>query len=104
MAKYNSSGWFKQSGRHSNARRTGRAGGTYSTKRDKLGYVTEFNNPKAKNKETVYIAQTAKYDGFTAEIDNPKNRDEPKYLGHSMNAEKLGEKYAKKYKKVKYLD
>jgi hypothetical protein len=31
MAKYNSSGWHFQSTRHSNARRTGHAGGTYSS-------------------------------------------------------------------------
>jgi hypothetical protein len=40
MAKYNSSGWHFQSTRHSNARRTGHAGGKYAV---------SYNDPKGKS-------------------------------------------------------
>lgn len=36
MARYNGSGWHRQSIRHSNARKYGKAGGTYLTMRDKI--------------------------------------------------------------------
>jgi hypothetical protein len=56
MAKYNGSGWKGQTTRHSNARRTGKAGGTYSTvgvwKKDKFGLnaekVGDFTKKEAK--------------------------------------------------------
>jgi len=38
MAKYSGRGWHFQSQRHSNARRTGRAGGNYATHSKLLGY------------------------------------------------------------------
>jgi hypothetical protein len=43
MAKYNGMGWHKQSVRHSNARKYGKAGGTYSrVDINKLG-ISQFN-------------------------------------------------------------
>jgi hypothetical protein len=36
MARYNGMGWHNQSIRHSNARKYGKAGGTYLTMRDKI--------------------------------------------------------------------
>lgn len=72
--------------------------------RDSNGYVTEYTNKNAKNSNTVYIAQTGKYNGFTAMTDNPKNKNKPVYLGHSIHAETLGRKYAKTHKKVLFRD
>jgi hypothetical protein len=71
--------------------------------KDKYGYEKGYYTPKAKNSKIVYITQTGKYRGFTAEVDT-KNPYKPKYLGHGMSAEKLARRYAKKYKYVRILD
>lgn len=71
---------------------------------DKYGYDKEYVNKNAKIDNTVYIVQTGKYDGFTAVIDNPKNPNKPKIIGHGISAEKLGMKFAKKYKRIEFRD
>ena len=49
MAKYNSQGWHYQSTRHSNARKYGKAGGTYARHREFLK-----ENPKFTRLDMIY--------------------------------------------------
>jgi len=75
MAKYNGSGWHFQSIRHSNARKYGKAGGTYAVyKKDKYGLnaekIGEFNN------KAPLVFSTKKYNIIpisTKKIDNAYN-------------------------------
>jgi len=60
MAKYNGSGWHKQSIRHSKARKYGRAGGKYAGYSEQKGYLKgrhrEFlkENPKFTRLDMMY--------------------------------------------------
>jgi hypothetical protein len=56
MARYSGSGWHKQSVRHSNARKYGKAGGQYSWQRIAGGY--EINDKTGK------VRATSKYGTF----------------------------------------
>jgi len=72
-------------------------------KKSKFGYTEEWYNPDAPNDDTVYIAETMQYPGYTAEKDNPKDSNNPIYIDHGNNLDKLGKKMAKEHKHVKYL-
>jgi hypothetical protein len=111
MTKYSGSGWHKQSVRHSNARKYGRAGGKYLTAQDKIN-IKNFKTITRKNHlYHTYLVIPDKqrvrgvYDESTDEIALPHNSPDDLLcheISHAVDFKETGEtKHDKEFYEIK---